>query len=116
VSGLGAVQKALPFTLSAPAQLGGKSRSHVTLIGHAALVTYGQGLDGVAVIEQKADGQSQPQSMRGGTLPSVSIGGATGQELPTALGTVVRFSRGGVEYTVLGSQPSGVVLAAARAL
>jgi outer membrane lipoprotein-sorting protein len=118
VSGLAAVQKALPFTLSAPSRLAGKSRSHVSLIGDsAALVTYGRGLGGIAVIEQKADAQSQQQqSSPGGSLPTASINGATGQELPTALGTVVRFSRGGVDYTVLGSQPSGVVLAAARAL
>jgi outer membrane lipoprotein-sorting protein len=117
VSGLAAVQKALPFRLSAPSQLAGKSRSQVSLIGDGALVTYGKGLGGIAVIEQKADGQSQQQSSPvGGSLPTVSINGVTGQELPTALGTVVRFSRGGVNYTVLGSQPSGVVLAAARAL
>jgi outer membrane lipoprotein-sorting protein len=120
VTGLRAVQKALPFTLAAPARLAGKSRGRVALIGHrgsAAVVTYGQGLDGLAVIEQKADGQSRTgPGGRGGGIPTVSINGATGQELPTVLGTVVRFSRGGVEYTVLGSQPSGVVLAAARAL
>jgi outer membrane lipoprotein-sorting protein len=115
VSGLAAVQKALPFQLSAPAQLAGKPRQEVKLIGSdAALVTYGQGLDGLAVIEQGGDTQS---SLGGGLqLPTVSINGSTGQELPTALGTVVRFTRGGVEYTVLGSQPANTVLAAARAL
>jgi general stress protein YciG len=84
--------------------------------GDAALVLYGKGLGGIAVLEQKSDGQSQSNSGRGGGLPSVSIGGTTGQELPTALGTIVRFERGGVSYTVLGSQPSSVVLAAARSL
>ena len=44
---------------------------------------------------------------RGLSLPTVSINGATGQELDTALGTVVRFTRGGVAYTVLGSVPGG---------
>ena len=38
-------------------------------------------------------------------LPSVSIGGTTGHELATALGTVVTFTRDGVSYTVLGSIP-----------
>jgi outer membrane lipoprotein-sorting protein len=118
VTGPAAVQRALPFTLSAPSQLVGKSRQEVKLLGSdAALVTYGQGLDGLAVIERKAD--TQPQSggpLGGAELPTVSIGGSKGQELPTALGTVVRFSRGGVDYTVLGSQPSATVLAAARAL
>jgi hypothetical protein len=46
----------------------------------------------------------------------VSINGSTGQELPTALGTVVRFTRGGVDYTLLASQPEATVVAAARAL
>jgi hypothetical protein len=115
VSGAAEVQRALPFTLSAPSQLAGKSRQEVKLIGsEAALVTYGEGLDGLAVIERKAGGQSSP--LGGAELPKVSIGGSTGQELPTALGTVVRFTRGGVDYTVLGSQPSDTVLAAARAL
>lgn len=118
VSGLDAVQKALPFKLSAPSQLAGRSRQHVELIGSGALLTYGQGLDGLAVIETRANGQAPPtqRSENGVQLPTVSINGATGQELPTALGTVVRFTRGGVQYTVLASHPASVVLAAARAL
>ena len=36
----------------------------------------------------------------------MSINGVTGQELDTALGTVVRFTRGGVSYIVLGSVPA----------
>jgi outer membrane lipoprotein-sorting protein len=119
VTGAGAVQRAVPFQLAAPQQLSGRSLSQVKLLGsgnHAsALVTYGQGLDGLAVIEQKADGQA-PSSGGDRQLPSVTINGSTGQELPTALGTVVRFTRGGVQYTVLGSQPPDVVIAAARAL
>src|SRR4051794_24105616 len=120
-TGPNAVQKALPFQLVAPDQLAGKPRAQVKLIGSdGALVTYGQGLDGLAVIEKKADAGSQPPSSghsdNGLQLPTVSIGGTTGQELPTALGTVVRFTRGGVGYTVLGSQPADTVIAAARAL
>jgi outer membrane lipoprotein-sorting protein len=118
VSGLAAVQKAVPFQLSAPGQLAGKAREDVKLIGDGALITYGQGLDGIAVIETGAASQPQqaPRSENGLRLPSVSINGSSGQELPTALGTAVRFTRGGMEYTVLGSQPSATVIAAARAL
>ncbi len=60
------------------------------------------------MIEQPADvGQRRPSTARAATtgglnLPTVSINGATGQELDTALGTVLRFTRGGVAYTVLG--------------
>ena len=52
----------------------------------------------------------------GSSLPKISINGATGQELDTALGTVLRFERGGVAYTVLGSVPPTAAEAAARAL
>jgi outer membrane lipoprotein-sorting protein len=120
ISGLQAVQRALPFQLSAPATLKGKPRQGVELVGSGkdagALVTYGKGLDGIAVIERGAPDSSQQQSTRGLSLPSVSIDGVTGQELPTALGTVVRFTRGGIEYTVLASQPAQTVIAAARGL
>jgi hypothetical protein len=46
----------------------------------------------------------------------VSINGATGQELATPLGTVVRFTRGGVAYTVLGSVAPYAAETASRAL
>jgi outer membrane lipoprotein-sorting protein len=129
VTGLDAVSKAVPFTLSAPITLTGLSRHEVRLLDwnhkRAALITYGQDLGGIAVIEQPAD-SSKPGGTdsgpsaggdRGGlTLPSVSINGATAQELPTALGTVIRFERGGVAYTVVGSVPVAKAEAAARAL
>jgi hypothetical protein len=44
------------------------------------------------------------------------VNGAKGEELDTALGTMVRFERNGVEYTVLGSAPPSTVQTAARAL
>ena len=93
----------------------------------AALVTYGENLGGIAVIEQTADantgtatgksGSAQSGSAQSGSsqgaggqsplsLPTVKIKGANAQELNTALGTVLRFSRGGVAYTVLGSVPA----------
>ena len=61
-----------------------------------ALVTYGQGLGGIAVLESPPRPQPQTQqraatTAAGSSLPKVSINGATGQELDTALGTVVRF-------------------------
>ncbi len=129
VTGVGAVAKKLPFTLVAPKQLVGLPRRDVTLLswgGHpAALVSYGQNLGGVAVIEQPAasasktlggSASSSGRGHRGLTLPTVSINGVTGQELDTALGTVVRFTRNGVTYTVLGSVPAAAADAAARAL
>jgi hypothetical protein len=85
----------------------------------AALVTYGQNLGGIAVIEQAARAGSASQASgdaRGLSLPTVSIHGATGQELDTALGTMLRFTRKGVAYTVIGSVPSTAADAAARGL
>ncbi|HEY4827009.1 MAG TPA: hypothetical protein VIH85_09575 [Solirubrobacteraceae bacterium] len=131
VTGPAAVQAHLPFTLAAPSTLSkvGLQRQSVQLLdwggSPAALVTYGQGLGGIAVIEQTAKGQSptpSTKSQSGGdngqglSLPTVSINGASGTELDTALGTVITFSKGGVQYTVLGSVPPVAAEAAARAL
>jgi hypothetical protein len=125
VTGPAAVQSHLPFTLAAPATLAGLPRQSVQLLdwgGHpAALATYGQGLGGIAVIEQSASGQSSSSAPQGGdhqglSLPTISINGHSGQELATALGTVVRFTTGQVAYTVLGSVPPIAAESAARQL
>lgn len=136
VTGIKAVSSQLSFPLVAPAKLVGLPRHTVTLLDwgsrKAALVTYGLGLGGVAVIEKassatssaaskSASKSSQSQSQSGSghsglSLPTVSINGATGTELDTALGTLVRFTRSGVDYTVVGSVPSAAADAAARGL
>ena len=127
VTGVQAVSAALPFKLSAPGKLVGLPRHEVRLVdvggAKGALVTYGAGLGGIAVLEQPATGAapgSAQQGDHGGglglSLPTVSINGTPGQELATALGTVVRFDRGGVRYTLAGSVPPAAAEAAARAL
>jgi outer membrane lipoprotein-sorting protein len=127
VTGVGPVSKAVPFKLSAPATLVGLPRHEVRLVDwkgkKAAVVTYGQDLGGMVVVEQPAEPAPTPQPSdkrgdRGGglTLPKVSINGATGEELDTALTTMIRFERGGVAYTVLGSVPPAAAQAAARGL
>jgi hypothetical protein len=124
VSGVAKVAGRVPFTLAAPSSLVGLPRHDATLLDMGgkpgALVTYGQNLGGMVVLEQAADAKSAKASTRGGpgglSLPTVSINGSTGQELSTALGTVVRFTRGGVAYTVLGSVPAAAAEQAARAL
>ncbi len=131
VTGPAAVQAKLPFTLAAPNTLAGLPRQSVQLLnwgGHpAALATYGQGLGGIAVIEQAASG-SQTQSQSGSSsgpdngraglsLPAITIKhNVSGQELATALGTVLRFTSGSVSYTVLGSVPPIAAEAAAKQL
>jgi outer membrane lipoprotein-sorting protein len=125
VVGVNAVARKLSFKLAAPATLAGKQRQSVSLMGHGALITYGQGLGGIAVIEQPATASSARQlqlsqgngdHQDGISLPTFSVDGTTAQELDTALGTFVRFSSGGVTYTVIGSVPSGTARAAARGL
>ena len=119
VTGLNAVRAKLAFPLSAPASVAGLPRQMVRLVdagGHtAALVVYGRGLGAVAVLEQ-ATGPGASHSSPLGALPRVSINGATGQDLATALGTLLRFDRGGVSYTLVGSVPAVAAEAAARAL
>jgi outer membrane lipoprotein-sorting protein len=128
VIGLSQVASHLSFKPSAPTSLDGLGRQSVSLLdwsgAPAALVTYGQNLGGIAVIEQKAQGQAsaaKTSPSQGGdrqalTLPTVSINGASGQELDTAIGTVLTFTRGGVRYTLIGSVPAAAAEAAARAL
>jgi len=131
VTGLSAVSSKLSFGLVAPSSLVGLPRHAVTLLdwggSPAALVTYGRGLGGIAVIEKASSAKSDPSKGKssqaqgdpghsGLSLPTVSINGATGTELDTALGTLVRFTRTGVDYTVVGSVPSAAADAAARGL
>jgi outer membrane lipoprotein-sorting protein len=130
ITGAAAVQARLPFKLNGPGSLDGMSQQSVELLDWggtpAALVTYGQGLGGIAVIEQQQSSNAsqsgaQSQSQTGGddpglSLPSTTIDGTSAQELQTALGTVMHFSKGGVDYTVLGSVPLTAAEAAATTL
>ncbi len=122
ITGAAAVQAHVPFTLADPGSLQGLKQQSVQLLdwggSPAALVTYGEGLGGIAVIEQTASNQSSSgsQNLSGLNLPTESINGHSAQELPTALGTVLRLSSGGVEYTLLASMPASAAEAAAGQL
>ena len=121
VVGEQAVSAAVGFQLDAPSSLAGLPRNDVRAIEvdgqSAALVGYGEGLGGIVVIESKCEPGSEQESAPGGvSLPKVSVNGTQGEELDTALGTVLRFSRGGVDYIVAGSVPPAAAEAAARAL
>jgi outer membrane lipoprotein-sorting protein len=112
----------LPFALSAPDTLVGLPRHDVRAVDldgtKGALVTYGAGLGGIAVLEQKGGpaGAGPTSGDHQLSLPKISVNGASGEELATALGTLVRFERGGVQYTIVGSVPPAAAEAAARAL
>jgi outer membrane lipoprotein-sorting protein len=123
VTGLDAVQAKTSFEISAPPTLAGMARDQVRLIAGdeeaGALATYGEGLGGIAVLELPAKEVSGGESAGPGglQLPSVSIKGANrAQELETPLGTLIRFRRDGVEYTVVGSVTSSVAREAAQGL
>jgi hypothetical protein len=125
VTGAAAVAGRVHFALVDPATLVGLPRRSVRLLdwsgSPAALVAYGQNLGGIAVIEQSAPtGATTSGTHSSGhqelQLPTVSIHGVTGDELDTALGTMIRFTRAGVAYTVLGLVPPVAAEAAARGL
>jgi outer membrane lipoprotein-sorting protein len=113
------VQANVSFPLHAPATAAGLPRTSIHTVGGngdgkaGALVVYGHGLGSIAVLEQAADaGAAATARPAGIDLPSVSIAGAPGSELSTALGSVVRVTRNGVITTVLGSVPAAAAEAA----
>lgn len=125
VTGAAAVAKQLAFPLSAPGTLAGLPRGEVRLIKSGsdagALITYGKGLDGIAVLELPAGARghgngSGDLGQGGPSLAKISINGTSAQELPTELGTVLHFQRDGVQYVVVASAPPATVESAARGL
>jgi outer membrane lipoprotein-sorting protein len=119
VTGLENVQQRLDFQLAAPAELAGLPRRDVSLIRvgekEGALLRYGDGLGQILVFQRRTEpGAKKP--LGGVTLPQVNIDGATGQELATALGTLVSFESGGISYLVAGSVPPVAAENAARGL
>jgi hypothetical protein len=78
------------------------------------LLIYGRSFGSVVVLEEPGGGDAGGGIW--GLLPSVAVNGGGGRELVTPLGAVVRFDRGGVTYTVLGSLPRATVEAVARGL
>jgi hypothetical protein len=119
VTGLGPVQAAAGFPVTAPDSVVGLPRQDVRLVGpadsRAALVLYGHGLGAVAVIERKAD-SAQSGGGVASSLPTLSLDGVTAHELSTQLGTVLEWQRGGTSFVLAGSLPSGAAEAAARQL
>ena len=115
VTGLDAVQAAVDFPVAAPSTLVGLPRQHVGLAGNnAALVTYGQGLGAILVVEHKADSAKAGAMIAG--LPTVSLNGVTAHELATQLGTVLEWQQGGRSFVLAGSLPPAAAESAAREL
>jgi outer membrane lipoprotein-sorting protein len=119
VTGLAAVEKAAGFPITAPDTLVGLPRRDVRLVGEgdsrAVLVVYGEGLGATVVVERRAsDAPADGGALAG--LPTVALDGATAHELSTQLGTVLGWRRSGVDFVLVGSQPTAAAEAAARAL
>ncbi len=115
-TGIAAVSKAVGFAVAAPSSLAGFPQGEVRSVeigSHpAALVTYGHGLGTVFLLEQHMTAKKSALS----SLPSASVAGIRGRELETTLGTLVQWSRGGVTYTIAGSQSAAKIMSAAQSL
>jgi hypothetical protein len=116
VTGLDAVTKAAPFTVVAPDTLVGLPRQDVRLVGGKTVIAvYGKGLGAIVLVERAPDTAAKKASPLD-ALPQVTIGGATGHELATQLGTVLTWDHTGVSYVLAGSLPAAAAEAAARSL
>jgi len=113
VTGVDAVRAAVPFSLSAPASVDGRTLTSARLAGKGALLTYGDGL-GALVVHEMARGEGNLGGSLG-SLPKVSLGAISAHELATPLGTVLAFDNGGVSFVVGGSMTTSDAEAAARA-
>ena len=118
VTGRKQVTARLSFPLDSPASVNGLGLRKVKLDGpDSALLLYGHGLGTIAVIESRSSGAaSQRSSLDGLSLPTHDVDGATATVLSTPLGTVLRFTKGAVGYTVVGSVTATGAESAAEAL
>jgi len=114
VTGLDAVRAAAGFDVVAPDKIGGLQRTTTVLVGgKQVLLVYGEGPGAIVVAQRKAD-TAQPRGGLLTALPQVSLGGVTGHELTTQLGTLIEWQRGGVTFVLAGSVPSAMAETAAR--
>jgi hypothetical protein len=106
VTGLDNVQAQVGFTIKAPPTVDSLPLRQVRLVDwkgeKGALVTYGKGLGGIAVLERPA-GSAATGNTTLSQLPTVKVAGVSGHELATPLGTIVTFDKDGVSFTVAGS-------------
>ena len=121
MTGLEAVQAKVPFPLTAPATLVGLPRQEVRLVDLRRHDRRARDLrQGPRRHRRPADAaQASRRRRRAARRPRGSAcrdldQRRLGEELDTALGTVVSFERGGVRYTVAGSVPPAAAEAAAR--
>jgi hypothetical protein len=130
VTGLDAVTQAVSFKLSAPAELAGRSREAVMLVGHGkdagAAITYGTGMSAIIVTElpESAKSTTAPEGLNRNrrspegsfSLPTEKIAGVEAMKLATPLGSVISFSRDGIRFIVAGSVTGATATSAASGL
>jgi outer membrane lipoprotein-sorting protein len=116
VSGLDAVTAAAGFPVVAPDSLNGLTLTDIRLLGgDTVLALYGQGLDGIAVVERAADSSSAGSDPLS-NLPTVSVNGVSAHELATELGTILEWKNGGTSFVLAGSMTAADAEAAAQAI
>src|SRR5439155_18510682 len=90
---LASIKAQAGFKVVAPDTLLGLPRRAAQLVGghdsKTILLVYGHGLGAIVVAESRADSQGNRGPL--GSLPAVSLDGATGHELATQLGTVLTW-------------------------
>jgi len=108
VSGLPAVTAAAGFPVAAPDIIGGRSRSSVDLRDGTVFIRYGEGINGIALIERKTATSTTGHGFLD-NQPSVTVGGVRAHELTTTLGSALTWHAGGTTYVLAGSVPSATL-------
>src|SRR5262249_26124214 len=108
VSGLTAVTAAAGFPVAAPGIIGGRSRSSVELRDGTVFIRYGEGINGIALIERKPASSTTGHGLLD-NQPSVTIGGVRAHELTTTLGSALTWHADGTTYVLAGSLPSATL-------
>ena len=107
VTGLAAVQAQVSFPIAAPASVDALPLQQVRLVdwkgAKGALVTYGKGLGGIAVLEPPAGTADRDRSTPGGRSFRRYRSTGPGARVDNPVGNGVTFSQGGVDYVVAGS-------------
>jgi outer membrane lipoprotein-sorting protein len=85
---------------------------------HRDLQVVGRGLAGVVIARHAGGTGARSGSGEAGPLPlqSVTIDGASGRQLVTPLGTVLEFTRAGVDYLLAGAVTPAALDSVARGL
>jgi hypothetical protein len=111
VSGLDAVTAAAGFTVAAPDIISGRSRSSVDLRDGTVFIRYGEGINGIALIERKTATSTTGHGLLD-NLQSITVGGVRAHELTTTLGSAVTWNADGTTYVLAGSLPSATLASA----